>query len=110
MNAEGAKTWARLTKDNIGKSIAIVLDGYVRSYPTVNGEITGGRSSISGLESVEEANDLANILKSGKMPAPARIMQEEIVGPSLGQEAINSGLWSIRHCLYDCIELHVLLL
>ena len=94
MNAEGSKTWARLTKDNIGKSIAIVLDDYVRSYPTVNGEITGGRSSISGLESVEEANDLANILKSGKMPAPARIMQEEIVGPSLGQEAINSGLWS----------------
>jgi SecD/SecF fusion protein len=94
MNSEGAKTWARLTKDNVGKSIAIVLDGYVRSYPTVNGEITGGRSSISGLESVEEAKDLANILKSGKMPAPAHIIQEEIVGPSLGQEAINSGLWS----------------
>ncbi|PTN08663.1 protein translocase subunit SecDF [Mangrovibacterium marinum] len=94
MNSEGAKTWARMTKDNVGKSIAIVLDGFVRSYPTVNGEITGGRSSITGLESVEEAKDLANILKSGKMPAPAHIIQEEIVGPSLGQEAINSGLWS----------------
>ncbi|WP_321287248.1 protein translocase subunit SecDF [uncultured Sunxiuqinia sp.] len=94
MNSEGAKAWARLTKENIGKSIAIVLDGYVRSFPTVNGEITGGRSSISGLETVEEAKDLANILKSGKMPAPARILQEEIVGPSLGQEAINSGMWS----------------
>lgn len=94
MNSEGAKTWARLTKENVGKSIAIVLDGYVRSFPTVNGEITGGRSSISGLESVEEAKDLANILKSGKMPAPAHIIQEEIVGPSLGQEAINSGMWS----------------
>lgn len=94
MNSEGAKTWARLTKDNVGKSIAIVLDGYVRSYPTVNGEITGGRSSITGLESVEEAADLANILKSGKMPAPAHIIQEEIVGPSLGKEAIAAGLWS----------------
>ncbi len=94
MNSEGAKTWARLTKDNVGKSIAIVLDGYVRSFPTVNGEITGGRSSISGLETVEEAKDLANILKSGKMPAPAHIIQEEIVGPSLGKEAISSGLWS----------------
>ncbi len=94
MNSEGAKTWARLTKENVGKSIAIVLDGYVRSYPTVNGEISGGRSSITGLESVEEAKDLANILKSGKMPAPAHIIQEEIVGPSLGKEAINSGMWS----------------
>ena len=94
MNAEGAKTWARLTKENIGKSIAIVLDDYVRSFPNVNSEITGGRSSITGLETVEEAKDLANILKSGKMPAPARILQEEIVGPSLGQEAINSGMWS----------------
>ncbi len=94
MNSEGAKTWARLTKDNVGKSIAIVLDGYVRSYPNVINEITGGRSSITGLESVEESGDLANILKSGKMPAPAHIIQEEIVGPSLGQEAINSGMWS----------------
>ncbi|OFX59230.1 MAG: protein translocase subunit SecDF [Bacteroidetes bacterium GWB2_41_8] len=94
MNSEGAKVWARLTKENIGKSIAIVLDGYVRSYPNVNQEITGGRSSISGLESVEEAKDLANILKSGKMPAPAIIIAEDVVGPSLGQEAINSGMWS----------------
>lgn len=94
MNSEGAKTWQRLTKENIGKSIAIVLDGYVRSFPTVQNEISGGRSSITGLETIEEAKDLANILKSGKMPAPARIIQEEIVGPSLGQEAIRSGLYS----------------
>jgi len=94
MNGEGAKTWARLTKDNVGKSIAIVLDGYVRSYPNVLGEISGGRSSITGLESVEEAKDLANILKSGKMPAPAIIIAENVVGPSLGQEAISSGFWS----------------
>ncbi len=94
MNSEGAKVWARLTKENVGKSIAIVLDGYVRSYPNVNGEITGGRSSITGMESVEEAKDLANILKSGKMPAPAIIIAEDVVGPSLGQEAINSGMWS----------------
>jgi SecD/SecF fusion protein len=94
MNAEGSKVWQRMTKENVGKSIAIVLDGYVRSYPTVNGEIPGGRSSISGLESIEEATDLSNVLKSGKMPAPAHIIQEDIVGPSLGQEAINSGLLS----------------
>ena len=94
MNSTGAKVWARLTKDNVGKSIAIVLDGYVRSYPNVNGEITGGRSSITGMESVEEAKDLANILKSGKMPAPATIIAEDVVGPSLGQEAITSGMWS----------------
>jgi SecD/SecF fusion protein len=94
MNSEGAKVWARLTKENVGKSIAIVLDGYVRSYPNVNGEITGGRSSITGMESIEEAKDLANILKSGKMPAPATIIAENIVGPSLGQEAITSGFWS----------------
>ncbi|WP_321370691.1 protein translocase subunit SecDF [uncultured Draconibacterium sp.] len=94
MNAEGAKVWQRMTKENVGKSIAIVLDDYVRSFPTVNGEIPGGRSSITGLESIEEAQDLANVLKSGKMPAPARIIQEDIVGPSLGQKAINSGLIS----------------
>lgn len=101
MNSEGAKTWARLTKDNVGKSIAIALDGYVISFPTVNGEIKGGQSSITGMESVEAAQDLANILKSGKMPAPAHIIQEEVVGPSLGQEAIQSGLWSfvIAFCL-----------
>ncbi len=94
MNSEGAKVWQRMTKENIGKSIAIVLDDYVRSFPTVNGEIPGGRSSITGLGSIEEAKDLANVLKSGKMPAPARIIQEDIVGPSLGQKAIRSGLIS----------------
>ncbi|MCL1821210.1 MAG: protein translocase subunit SecDF [Prolixibacteraceae bacterium] len=94
MNSEGAKTWARLTKENIGKSIAIVLDGYVRSFPSVMNEITGGRSSITGLENVEESQDLANILKSGKMPAPAHIIQEDVVGPSLGKEAISSGMYS----------------
>jgi SecD/SecF fusion protein len=94
MNSEGSKVWARLTKDNVGKSIAIVLDGYVRSFPNVTNEITGGSSSITGLESIEEAKDLANILKSGKMPAPAIIIAEDVVGPSLGQEAITSGFWS----------------
>ena len=94
MNAEGAKTWARLTKDNIGKSIAIALDGYIYSFPTVQTEITGGNSSITGNFTVEEAKDLANTLKSGKMPAPARIVQEDVVGPSLGKEAIQSGLIS----------------
>ncbi|MCB2197605.1 MAG: protein translocase subunit SecDF [Bacteroidetes bacterium] len=92
MNADGAKTWARLTKNNVGNFIAIVLDDYVYSAPRVNQEITGGRSSISGDFTVNEAKDLANILKSGKLPAPARIIQEEVVGPSLGQEAINAGL------------------
>jgi SecD/SecF fusion protein len=92
MNAEGAKVWARLTADNVGRSIAIVLDNSVYSYPTVNQEIRGGRSSISGSFTINEAKDLANVLKSGKLPAPARIMQEEVVGPSLGQEAIDSGL------------------
>ena len=94
MNAEGSKTWARMTKDNIGKSIAIALDGYIYSFPTVNTEITGGSSQITGNFTVEEAKDLANTLKSGKMPAPARIVQENIVGPTLGQEAINNGLIS----------------
>ena len=94
MNAEGAKAWARITKENVGKSIAIVLDGFVYSYPTVQGEIQGGRSQITGNFTPEEAKDLANTLKSGKMPAPARIIQEDIVGPSLGQESINAGLIS----------------
>lgn len=94
MNSEGAKVWQRMTKENIGKSIAVVLDNYVRSYPTVQNEISGGRSSITGLESIEEAKDLANVLKSGKMPAPARIVEEEVVGPSLGKESINKGLMS----------------
>ena len=94
MDQEGSKTWARMTKENIGKSIAISLDGYIYSFPTVNGEITGGNSQITGNFTVEEAKDLANTLKSGKMPAPARIVQEDVVGPSLGQEAINNGFIS----------------
>lgn len=94
MNSEGAKIWARMTKENIGKSIAIALDGYIYSFPTVNTEISGGQSQITGNFTVEEAKDLANTLKSGKMPAPARIIQEDVVGPSLGQDAINSGLIS----------------
>ncbi len=93
-NAEGARIWARLTSDNIGRSIAIVLDNYVYSAPRVNEEITGGRSQITGDFSIAEAQDLANILRSGRLPAPARIIQEAIVGPSLGQEAINAGLTS----------------
>lgn len=94
MNNEGAKVWRNLTRDNVGKQVAIVLDGYVYSAPNVNDEIPNGRSSISGDYSVEEAQDLANVLKAGKLPAPARIVQEEIVGPSLGKESINSGLIS----------------
>ena len=94
MNQEGAKTWARMTKDNIGKSIAIALDGYIYSFPTVNTVIEGGNSQITGNFTVEEAKDLANTLKSGKMPAPARIVQENIVGPTLGKEAIHNGLIS----------------
>ena len=93
MNAEGAKIWARLTGDNVGRCIAIVLDNYVYSFPRVNQEIKGGRSSITGV-TLNEAKDLANVLKSGKLPAPARIIQEEIVGPSLGREAIRAGLLS----------------
>ena len=92
MNSSGAKTWARITKDNIGKQVAIVLDGFVYSYPTVQNEIKGGTSSITGNFTIAEASDLANILKSGKLPAPARIIEEEIVGPSLGEEAIEKGL------------------
>ena len=94
MNAEGANIWARLTKDNIGKQIAIVLDGTVYSYPTVNSEITGGSSEISGNFDMEEATDLTNVLKSGKLPAPATIVQEQVVGPSLGAESIRAGLIS----------------
>lgn len=94
MNAEGARKWANLTRDNVGNCVAIVLDGYVYSYPRVNGEIPGGRSSITGDFTPEEAKDLANVLVSGKMPAPARIAQEDVVGPSLGQEAITSGFIS----------------
>ena len=94
MNSDGAKAWKRLTGDNIGSQIAIVLDNYVYSAPNVNGEIPNGRSSITGGFGVEEAKDLANILKAGKLPAPARIVEEAVVGPSLGHEAVNAGLWS----------------
>ncbi|HSG68013.1 MAG TPA: protein translocase subunit SecDF, partial [Bacteroidales bacterium] len=94
MNSDGAKVWRRLTGDNVGKQIAIVLDDYVYSYPNVNGEIPNGQSSITGIGDIDEAKDLANILKAGKLPAPARIVEEDVVGPSLGAEAINAGLWS----------------
>ncbi len=99
MNAEGAKSWARLTKDNVGRAIAIVLDGMVYSAPNVNGEITGGRSSITGNFTPEEAKDLANVLKSGKMAASVHIVQEDVVGPSLGQEAITAGVISFAIAL-----------
>jgi SecD/SecF fusion protein len=94
MNAEGAKIWQRMTRENVGKSVAVVLDNYVQSFPTVQGEIPNGRTEISGNFTVEEAKDLANMLKSGKMPASARIVQEEIVGPTLGAESIQSGMVS----------------
>lgn len=94
MNAEGASAWARLTKENVGKAIAITLDGYVYSYPRVSNEITGGRSQITGTFTIQEAKDLANVLKSGKLPAPAKIVEEVVVGPSLGQEAIDNGMIS----------------
>lgn len=95
MNSIGAKIWKRMTSDNIGKRIAIVLDNSVYSAPNVQGEIPNGNSSISGNFTIEEAKDLANILKAGKLPAPTRIVQEATVGPSLGQEAINQGLLSM---------------
>ncbi len=94
MNSDGSRRWALLTKQNVGKAIAIVLDGYVYSAPNVNGEITGGNSQITGNFTPEEAKDLANVLKSGKMPAPAHIVQEDIIGPSLGQASINQGIMS----------------
>ena len=94
MNSEGAREWKRITGENVGKCVAIVLDDLVYSAPVVNGEIAGGRSSITGQFTLEEAKDLANILKSGKLPAPAVIVQEAIVGPSLGQESIHRGLIS----------------
>ena len=107
MNTDGSRRWAQLTKQNIGKSIAIVLDGYVYSAPNVNTEITGGNSQITGHFTPEQAKDLANVLKSGKMPAPARIVQEDIVGPSLGQASINAGVFSfivalIQLMVYMC--------
>jgi len=94
MNADGSKTWARMTRENISRCLAVVLDGYVRSYPRVQNEITGGSTEITGDFTIEEADDLANILKSGKLPAPARIISDTVVGPTLGKEAINSGFIS----------------
>ena len=94
MNSDGARRWAALTKANVGKAIAIVLDGVVYSAPRVNGEITGGNSQITGNFTVEDTKDLANTLKSGRMPAPARIVQEDVVGPSLGAQSIQQGVIS----------------
>jgi SecD/SecF fusion protein len=95
MNAEGAKIWKNLTRNNVGHSIAIVLDDVVYSSPNVQGEIPNGRSNITGSFTNDEAGDLANILKSGKLPAPTRIVEEAVVGPTLGAEAISSGMWSM---------------
>ena len=94
MNNKGARLWAQLTKQNVGKAIAIVLDGVVYSAPRVNGEISGGNSQISGNFTIEDTKDLANTLKSGRMPAPARIVQEEVVGPTLGAQSIQQGIVS----------------
>ncbi len=94
MNTEGARLWAALTKANTGKAIAIVLDDAVYSAPMVHGEIAGGNSQISGNFTIEDTKDLANTLKSGRMPAPARIVQEEVVGPTLGAQSIQQGIWS----------------
>ena len=100
MHAEGAQKWKLMTGENVGKQIAIVLDGYVVSAPNVMGEIPGGRSSISmggagdRNKQLEDATDLANVLKAGALPAPARIIDETVVGPSLGAENISRGMWS----------------
>jgi SecD/SecF fusion protein len=94
MNSEGSKIWARITRENIGRSVIVLLDGYVRSSATVQNEITGGNTEITGNFTIEEADDLANILKSGKLPAPTHIISDTIVGPTLGKEAINSGFIS----------------
>ncbi|SOS47555.1 Multifunctional fusion protein [Tenacibaculum dicentrarchi] len=95
MNASGTKKWAKMTGDNIGKFVAVVLDNYVYTAPVVNGAITGGSTQISGgTMTVEEAQDISTVLKAGKLPAPARIIQAEVVGPSLGQESINASIWS----------------
>ena len=94
MNSDGARQWAAITKANLGKAVAIVLDGLVYTSPRINSEITGGQSSISGSFTIEDTKDLANTLKSGRMPAPARIVQEEVVGPTLGAQSIQQGLMS----------------
>ena len=113
MNNEGSRLWAQLTKQNVGKAIAIVLDGVVYSAPRVNGEISGGNSQITGNFTIEDTKDLANTLKSGRMPAPARIVQEEVVGPTLGAQSIQQGIISFiiafvllmiyMLCMYDLI-------
>ena len=103
MNTDGARRWAQLTKQNIGRAIAIVLDGYVYSAPTVQNEITGGSSVITGSFTPDQTKDLANVLRSGKMPAPAHIVQEDIVGPSLGAASIQAGIIS-------CIVAFILLM
>ena len=92
MTPQGAKTWQKMTADNVGRCIAVILDGYVRSYPRVENEIAGGNTEITGDFSIDEADDLANILKSGQLPAPATIQSETIIGPTLGKEAINAGM------------------
>ncbi|MCB9191877.1 MAG: protein translocase subunit SecDF [Flavobacteriales bacterium] len=94
MTPDGANAWKRLTGENVGRSIAIVLDDYVYSFPTVQGEISGGRSSITGNFTIAEAEDLATVLKAGKLPAPARIVEEAVVGPTLGHESITNGIYS----------------
>jgi SecD/SecF fusion protein len=94
MNSAGGRTWANLTRDNVGKSVAIALDGYVYSAPTIQEEISGGNTRITGNFTIQQATDLANVLKSGKLPAPARIIQDQVVGPSLGRDSINSGMLS----------------
>ena len=108
MNTEGARRWAQITKQNVNRNIAIVLDGLVYSAPNVENEINGGNSQITGSFTVEDTQDLANVLKSGKMPAPAKIVQEDIVGPSLGQESIRKGFISfiiafIILMIYMCV-------
>ena len=95
MNAEGTRVWARMTRENVGKIIAVVMDDYVYSFPRVNEEIPNGSSRITGNFTVEEAEDLSNLLKSGTMPAPCKIIQEEVIGPSLGKESIKSGVNSL---------------
>jgi SecD/SecF fusion protein len=108
MNSAGGRTWANLTRDNVGKSVAIVLDGQVYSAPTIQEEIPNGQTRITGNFTIEQARDLANVLKSGKLPAPARIIQDQVVGPSLGKDSIQSGMVSfllafVLVLLYMCL-------
>ena len=107
MNAQGAKKWKKITENNIDRQVAIVLDNYVYSFPTVNDVIPNGSSSISGNFTVEEAEDLSNILKAGKLPAPAKIIQSEIVGPSLGQRQLAQVLHLCNRI--DCFNLYDIL-